>query len=73
MEYSNSSILMDAKELEKHLGITRNSAYSLLHNETFPTVKVGGRLYAVRDEVDVWIIQQAIKGGYTYGKKAWER
>ena len=58
---------MDAKELEVYLGVTKNAAYCLLHSDGFPTIQVGGRLYAVRSEVDVWVARQAEKGGYSYG------
>jgi len=73
MEHSKVSILMDATELEHYLGITKNSAYALLHSEEFPTVRVGGRFYAIRAEVDAWIVRQARKGGYTYGNEEKKR
>lgn len=60
--------LMAAQDLADYLGITRNAAYTLLHNETFPTVRIGERYFALREEVDVWIMRQAKEGGYAYGE-----
>ena len=70
---THDGILMCAEELEAYLGITRNATYTLLHSKSFPTVKIGTRLYAVRTEVDHWIQQQTEEGGYTYDKKEGER
>ena len=58
--------LMNADELAQYLGVTRNAAYTLLHSNNFPTVRVGSLLFAVREEVDIWIRKQAQKGGYKY-------
>ena len=60
----NNPILMDAKELEHYLGISKNAVYNLLNKSGFPTVKSGSRLFAVRAEVDKWIQQELQKGGY---------
>lgn len=69
MEKKPTGQLMSARELEETLGLTRNGAYTLLHTNGFPVVKVGSRLYAVRSEVDRWLKQEAEKGGYRYGQK----
>ena len=58
--------LMDAEELRSYLGISRNATYVLLNSKSFPTIRIGGRLYALRDEVDVWMKTQAKLGGYSY-------
>ena len=58
--------LMNADELAQYLGITRNAAYTLLHNRNFPSVQIGNLLFAVREEVDIWIRKQAQEGGYKY-------
>lgn len=60
------SVLMTAAELADYLGCTRNFAYNLMHRADFPSIQVGSSLYAVRDQVDVWVRRQAEEGGYTY-------
>ena len=67
------SKLMSATELADYLGTTRNAAYTLLHRADFPTVKIGNLLYAIRDQIDPWIQDQAKKGGYIYGQETWTR
>ena len=66
MSNTSNGKLMDATEVSEYLDVTRNMAYTLLHRRDFPTVQIGGRLYAIRGEVDRWIEQQAQKGGYIY-------
>lgn len=63
---TDHSVLMNAYELAAYLGISQNAAYVVLHKTDFPTVQIGSLLYAVREEVDVWIARQAEKGGYEY-------
>lgn len=66
--------LMSAIELAEYLGISRNTAYTLLHRSDFPSVKIGSLLFAVREEVDIWLKLKTEEGGYTYyGQKESER
>lgn len=65
--------LMSASELSEYMGITRNAAYTLLHRKDFPAIQIGSLLYAVRDQVDVWIARQARDGGYDYDEKTSSR
>ena len=66
---NHSTRLMNAYELSAYLGVSQSAAYTLLHCKGFPTVKIGALLYAVRDEVDVWVKRQAAEGGYQYEKE----
>lgn len=61
--------LMSAVELAEYMGITRNAAYTLLHRQDFPAVRIGTLIYAVRGEVDKWVRSQAESGGYHYGSQ----
>lgn len=65
--------LMSASTLATYLGITQSAAYTLLHRSDFPSIRIGSLLYAVREEVDVWVARQATEGGYTYEQKTSER
>ena len=49
--------ILNAKHLEKTLGISRASVYKLMHSEDFPTVKVGKRMLVPRDKFFVWLEQ----------------
>ena len=58
--------LMSAAELADYLGVTRNAAYTLLHTQSFPSIQIGTLRFAIREEVDTWIMRQAQEGGYRY-------
>ena len=60
--------LVSADELAEMLGLPRSTAYTLMHCKSFPTVTIGKRLYALRDQIPVWLQQQAMMGGYNYGR-----
>ena len=64
MDKNSEGRLMTAIDLAAYLGISRNAAYTLLHKEDFPSIRIGTLLYAVRDQVDCWIEQQVRDGGY---------
>ena len=68
-DHSNMGKLMNAEELSAYLGISRNAAYTLLHRTDFPSIKIGNLLFAVRDQVDVWVTHQTRNGGYNYAQK----
>lgn len=65
----NTGKFMSADELAEYLGITRNAAYTLLHRSDFASVRIGNLLYAIRDQVDIWIERQVREGGYSYEQK----
>ena len=72
MELLNSrkkTKLMAADELSQYMGITRNAAYTLLHRDDFPSIRIGNLVFAVRDEVDIWITRELVNGGYQNGKE----
>lgn len=47
------------KEAAEALGISRRSMYDLLHEEGFPTLKVGGRRLISRELLAEWVRTQA--------------
>lgn len=63
---SSGGKLMSAIELAEYLGVTRHAAYTLLHSSSFPSIQIGNLLFALSDEVDIWLKRQAEEGGYTY-------
>jgi len=48
-------VLLSADELKIYLSVGRSTAYRLLKQEDFPTVRIGRRILAKKDEVDKWI------------------
>lgn len=55
-------VLLSADELKIYLGIGRSTAYRLLNQEDFPTVKIGRRKLAKKESVDKWIEKHADRG-----------
>lgn len=37
------------------MGIGRDKAYSLMHNTSFPAIKIGGRYYVTEDALTEWL------------------
>ena len=64
--FKNQGQLVNAEELAQMLGITRSAAYTLLNCKSFPTIKIGKRIYAIRDQIQIWIEHEAKEGGYDY-------
>lgn len=48
-------VLLSADEPKNYLGIGRSTAYRLLNQEDFPTMKIGRRTLAKKKGVDRWI------------------
>lgn len=51
-------LTLNASEVADFLGISRSNAYNLLHNNSFPTLKIGKRLLVPRDRLMAWIDEQ---------------
>ncbi len=52
-------ITYTARDISELLGISISNAYALLHREDFPTLKIGCRLFVVRDQFDEWLLKQS--------------
>ena len=49
------SFTLNAKQVAEILGVARNSAYTLMHSEGFPTMHVGRRLLVPKDKLLQWM------------------
>lgn len=54
-------MLLTVKDLQELLKIGRDTAYSLMHAKGFPSIKLGGRYYVTREELDKWLSKYAYK------------
>lgn len=52
---------MNADQLGAYLGISRASAYTLLHSEGFPTIRIGKRLMVSSKKLLEWIEEHTAK------------
>ncbi len=57
-EMQNLPFTLNAQQVADVLGIARNSAYTLMHSEGFPTIHIGKRLLVPRDKLLQWIDHQ---------------
>lgn len=47
--------VMDAKQLAKALQISKAGAYNLLNTDDFPTLKIGGRKFVMKQDLLLWL------------------
>lgn len=55
-------ITLSAPELAACLGISRASAYNLLHAEDFPSFTIGKRRLVTKQAFEKWLSEQQCKG-----------
>ena len=58
LEMQNLPFTLNAQQVADVLSIARNSAYTLMHSEGFPTIHIGKRLLVPRDKLLQWIDHQ---------------
>ena len=51
-------LTLNADDIAAYLNISRGNAYTLLHREDFPTLRIGKRMIAPRDKFLAWLDQQ---------------
>jgi excisionase family DNA binding protein len=56
--YEDLPLALNADAVAKVLGISRANAYSLMHSEGFPTMKIGKRLVVPKEKLLAWIEKQ---------------
>ena len=47
--------VMDAKQIEEALQISKAGAYNLLNSPDFPTLRIGGRQLVMKNELVEWL------------------
>ena len=56
--YEELPLFLNAELVAKTLGIAPSSAYELMHEEVFPSVRVGSRFVVPKDKFRQWVEQQ---------------
>ena len=57
-EMQNLPFTLNAQQVADVLGIARNSAYTLMHSEGFPTIHIGRRLVVPKEKLLQWMDDQ---------------
>lgn len=60
--YEELPLLLNAKQLAELMGVSISTAYELMRDEGFPTLKIGKRIVVPKEELRAWISEQ-VKGG----------
>lgn len=60
--YEELPLFLNSKMIGEVLGVSPASTYELLHQEGFPTLKIGNRLVVPKEKFIVWV-EQNVAGG----------
>ena len=61
--YEDLPLFLNAEKLAKVLGVSISSAYELMHEKDFPSVRIGKRFIVPRDDLKRWMEEQVAKRG----------
>lgn len=53
--------IMHVEELQNELGIGRDTAYALMRNHSFPSIKIGRRYIVERKAFEEWLARSRYK------------
>ena len=60
--YDELPLFLNAELVAKLLGVSISSAYELMHEKDFPTLRVGSRMVVPKEKFIEWV-EQHMKGG----------
>ena len=61
--YEDLPLFLNAEMVAKVLGVSISSAYELMHEKGFPSVRIGKRFIVPRDDLKRWMDEQVAKRG----------
>ena len=53
--YDELPLCLNAELLANVLGISRSSAYELMHEKGFPAIRIGSRLVVPKEKLIAWV------------------
>ncbi len=60
--YDDLPLFLNAELVAKVLGVSSSSGYELMHEDGFPTLRIGSRMVVPKEKFIVWV-QEHTKGG----------
>ena len=57
--YDQLPLFLNANTVAQVLGVSISSAYELMHEEVFPSVRIGSRFVVPKDKFQQWVERQA--------------
>ena len=61
--YDDLPLFLNAAMVTQVLGVAPSSAYELMHEKDFPTLRVGSRMVVPKDKFIEWVVQHTKGGG----------
>ena len=61
--YDELPLFLNAELVAKVLGVSISSAYDLMHEKDFPTLRVGSRMVVPKEKFIEWVEQHMKDGG----------
>lgn len=59
--YDDLPLFMNARQVANTLGISKTTAYILMSDEEFPSIKVGSRILVERSKFKEWVEKSSEK------------
>ena len=56
--YDELPLFLNARMVSRILGVSQSSAYELMHQEGFPSMRIGNRWVVPREEFRAWVEEQ---------------
>ena len=53
--YEELPLFLSAKLVAQTLGISRSSAYELMHDKSFPALRIGSRIIVPKEDLRKWV------------------
>ena len=60
--YDELPLFLNAKTVAKVLGVSPSSGYELMHQQDFPTLKIGNRIVVPKERFVQWVKQNTSGG-----------
>ncbi len=60
--YDDLPLFLNAELVAKVLGVSPSSGYELMHEEGFPTLRIGSRMVVPKEKFVAWV-EEHTKGG----------
>lgn len=57
-------LTLSAADVSQLLGISISAAYNLMHRADFPTLKIGTRLFVLKDKFSQWLSEHSERGQF---------
>ena len=61
--YDELPLFLSAKDVSKLLGVSLSTAYELMHEDEFPSLRVGYRYVIPKEDFQKWV-KENTKGGW---------